>query len=97
MQDYSKYTMNYRVLVVLIESNYIQKYINKGSDEKSLYPYFLSTVLMNSDRNYIKEACCRMIIKFFGSNLAAGGDEDPENLAEKIEYINMVETLMQLG
>lgn len=37
-----------------------------------------------------------MIIKFFGP-AAQQGDEDPENLAEKIEFINMVELLMSIA
>lgn len=26
----------------------------------------LETILKESDKNYIKEACCKMIIKYFG-------------------------------
>lgn len=57
--------MNYRVLAVLIESDYCRQQLNMN--QKSQYPKFLITILNNSDNNYIKESCCRMIIKFFGA------------------------------
>ena len=63
--------MNYRVLQVLIETGYCQKVLNEVN--KSDYPRFLITVLSKTDKNAIKEACCRMIIKYFGKTVK---DED---------------------
>ena len=59
INDYHAYTMNYRVLVVLIESEYCRKVISAVSEDKSTYPNFLVSVLHNAERNYVKEACCR--------------------------------------
>ena len=44
---------------------------------KSDYPNFLILILKESDRNFVKESVCRMIIKYFGKqkskdNEAAG-------------------------
>lgn len=91
--DYNKFTMNFKVLVVLIESGFIQKYLNKYEDN-ALYPSFLSCVLQNCERNYVKEACCRMIIRFFGP---ADGAGDEDLAPEKIEFINMVDVLMDIA
>lgn len=56
---FQTWTMNFRVLVVLIESEYCRKAISQVSDDKSVYPQFLGSILQNAERNYIKEACCR--------------------------------------
>lgn len=58
--------MNFKVLAVLIETGYIQKILK--SQNKSLYPLFLITMLKECDKNFIKEACCRMLIKYFGKD-----------------------------
>lgn len=88
--------MNFKVLVVLIENNYCQNQLNQLN--KSDYPKFLITVLKETDKKYLKEACCRMIIKFFGKHeikdLYNGeGEGDAEG---KIEFINLVEPLIQI-
>lgn len=62
-QDLSSLDMNYKVLVVLIEQGFIQTILNANGDKQE-YPKFLIKVLA-SDKNYVKEACCRMIIKYF--------------------------------
>ena len=90
--------MNFKVLCVLIESGFIQNLCRK-QDNRSMYPNLLSCILQNSDRNFVKESCCRMIIKYFGPN---GFDNDVEEEGddvneEKIEYINMIESLMQIA
>lgn len=100
MTNFNAYTMNYRVLVVLIETGYCQQVLNRF--DKPIYPKFLITVLNNSDRNYIKEACCRMIIKFFGKKKdreggrdgGQGGDNDAD--AGKIEFGDLVEPLTSI-
>jgi len=62
--DFRAFDMNHKVLVVLIESGYIQSILNQT--DKSDYPRFLITVLKNCDEAFIKNAVCRMIIKYFG-------------------------------
>ena len=37
---------------------------------KSDYPKFLILVLEKSDKNFVKESVCRMIIKYFGKQKA---------------------------
>ena len=64
MNNFSAFTMNYKVLVVLIESGYCQQLFNLL--DKDGYPKFLITVLKECDKIYIKQAVCRMIIKYFG-------------------------------
>jgi hypothetical protein len=52
-----EYHFNERVLVVLIESGYIQKefsFLNPGD-----YPTFLKFILVNTERIKLKEASCR--------------------------------------
>jgi hypothetical protein len=102
MANYNSFSMNNKVLVVLIETGYCQQQLNMT--RKDTYPKFLITVLNNSDRNYIKEACCRMIIKFFGKKKGAkgasddapqGGDANDAD-AGKIEFINLVEPLTSI-
>lgn len=88
--------MNFKVLVVLIESNYCQQQLNQLN--KSDYPKFLITVLKETDKRYLKEACCRMIIKYFGKNESkdAGAGEGEGDADGKIEFINLVEPLVQI-
>ena len=94
---YSKYTMNFKVLCVLIESGFIQK-LCRTQDNRSMYPNLLSCILQNSDRNFVKESCCRMIIKYFGPNGFDDVEEENDDVNnEKIEYINMIESLMQIA
>lgn len=52
-----EYLFNERVMVVLIESGYIQKefsFLNPGD-----YPTFLKYILVNTERIKLKEASCR--------------------------------------
>ena len=65
---YGQYDYNYRVLVELIETNYVQDILNVMN--KSDYPKFLILLLEKSDKNYVKESVCRMIIKYFGKQKA---------------------------
>lgn len=67
----------------------------------NIYPKFLITVLNNADRNYVKEACCRMIIKYFSKskNKSSGADDKGgEGGADqaKIQFINLVEPLASI-
>ena len=63
-QQYNTFSYNPKVMIVLIESGYIwDKMRNNRPDE---YPKLLITILQNSDRKVMKEACCRQIIKYFG-------------------------------
>jgi hypothetical protein len=55
---------NPRVLVILIESGHCQWMLS--STNKTDYPKFLITILKESDKNFVKESVCRMIIKSFG-------------------------------
>lgn len=66
LNDFHNYEMNLKVLVVLIETGYIQTIFDLR--DKSIYPKFLITVLKESHRVFVKESCCRMIIKLFGKN-----------------------------
>lgn len=101
MTNFSLYEMNYKVLVTLIETGFCQQIMN--FTDKSEYPKFLIKVYKESDRCYIKEAICRMIIKYFdrkkgekqaaGSSGPGGGQADD---SAKIEFINMVEPLVQV-
>ena len=67
MSDYKNHEYNYRVLVVLIETGFIQDHI-WIANESSKYPEFLKLILENTTRNLVREACFRQIIKFFGQN-----------------------------
>ena len=91
MNNYPAFQFNPRVLVVLIETGYIQQQLSIMN--KSDYPKFLITILKESDRNYVKEACCRRVIKFFGKS-KKGGDDDGD--VGKIEFINLVEPLAEI-
>jgi len=52
----------------------------------------LITVFRETDKSFLKEACCRRIIKFFGKDGQSEGD-----VADgKIEFINLVEPLATL-
>ena len=88
MQNYQEFEFNPKVLVVLIETGYIQAALSSESN-KSEYRKFLITILRETDRNFVKEACCRRIIKFFGKDEKVERDE-PDG---KIEFINLVEPL----
>tara|TARA_B110000285_G_C15048139_1_gene575486 strand:+ start:768 stop:959 length:192 start_codon:yes stop_codon:yes gene_type:complete len=57
------YEYNYKVLVVLIDSGYIQDFVFQ--DNENEYPKFLVGILERSDRGLLKEACCRKVIKYF--------------------------------
>jgi len=94
--NFKQHVMNFKVLVVLIESNYCQQQLNQLN--KSDYPKFLITVLKETDKRYLKEACCRMIIKYFGKNESkdAGAGEGEGDADGKIEFINLVEPLVQI-
>ena len=61
--------------------------------DKSDYPKFLITIYTVTDRLAIKESICKMIIKFFGKKK---GDGDGADESSKIEFINLVEPLVQL-
>ena len=74
MQNYNSFAFNNRVLVVLIETGFCQQIL--GSARKDIYPKFLMSVLYNSNRNFIKEACCKMIIKFFGKKKGSKSEAD---------------------
>jgi hypothetical protein len=71
---------------------------------KSDYPKFLITILHESDRNFVKESVCRMIIKFFGkqksqTNMNAAGPvsgHDGSDEKSKIEFITLVEPLIAI-
>ena len=91
MNNYPAFQFNPRVLVVLIETGYIQQQLSILN--KSDYPKFLITIIKETDRNYVKEACCRRIIKFFGKS-KKGGDDDGD--VGKIEFINLVEPLAEI-
>jgi len=93
MNNFSAFQFNQKVMVVLIETGYIQQVLNVMS--KSDYPKFLITLLKETDRGTIKEACCRMIIKFFGRKKAKdeGGKDEGQG---KIEFINLVEPLVAI-
>ena len=82
MSDYNTFSMNYRVLVVLIETGYFQQLLDPMG--KNVYPTFLITVLDNADKNYVKEACCRMIIKFFCADKNKKGPSD-DKAAEDLD------------
>jgi hypothetical protein len=73
MHGYHSMDYNPRVLVVLIETGHCQKLLN--SVNKSDYPKFLITILRESDRNFVKESVCRMIIKSFGKRKSKDGTE----------------------
>lgn len=88
--------MNLKVLVVLIETQYCQTILTE-SFEKSDYPKFLFSILINCNQNYIKHAVCRMIIKYFGKRKdAKDGAQDIEEDAKKIEFITLVEPLVKI-
>lgn len=93
--DFNGYSLNSKVLIVLIETEFCQKKLNIIN--KSDYPKFLIEILKESDRNIIKESACRMIIKLFGKSKSgdAQGDND-ENDIGKIEFINLVEPLVSI-
>ena len=100
--DFRAFDMNNRVLVVLIESGYIQSILNQTV--KSDYPKFLITVLKSTDEAFLKNAVCRMIIKYFGKKKdkepgSSGGPasgQDGGDDGGKIEFINMVEPLINI-
>ena len=50
--------------MVLIETGHCQRMLH--TTNKTDYPKFLITILRESDRNFVKESVCRMIIKSFG-------------------------------
>jgi hypothetical protein len=67
---------------------------------KTDYPKFLIAILKESDKNFVKEAVCRMIIKYFGKQKSkdiidasnAGAGHEDEN--DKIQFITLVEPLI---
>ena len=59
--------------------------------EKSNYPKFLEMILDKSDRNIVKEACCKMITQFFGKI-----EEEKIDLEERIQFIKIVEPLVKI-
>ena len=65
------FSYNAKVLVILIECGYIQEILNPMS--KADYPRFLIALLSQSDRNFVKESVCRMIIKYFGKKKSSDG------------------------
>lgn len=103
MQSYHAVDYNPRVLVVLIESGHCQKMLN--SLNKSDYPKFLITILRESNRNFVKESVCRMIIKSFGkrkskedqggSALSIAGFEGSDD-KNKLEFATLVEPLIKI-
>ena len=94
----STYDYNNRVLVELIETGHVQELLN--SMNKTDYPKFLIAILKESDKNFVKEAVCRMIIKYFGKQKSkdiidesnAGAGHEDEN--DKIQFITLVEPLI---
>lgn len=72
MNGYKQYDYNHRVLVELIETGYVQDALNIMN--KSDYPKFLITILKESDKNFVKESVCRMIIKYFGKKKSSNND-----------------------
>ena len=91
MGNYAGYEFNPKVLVVLIETGYIQECLSVNN--KSDYPKFLITILRETDKSFLKEACCRRIIKFFGKDDKGRDGDEPDG---KIEFINLVEPLAAL-
>lgn len=92
--DFDSYEFNPKVLAVLIEKEYLQQYCLKARpDDLDFYPGLLSVVLEKAPQHYLKESCCRMIIKYFGPQ-ASVGDDELEDLSKKIEFINLVKLLM---
>lgn len=53
------------------------------------------SALENVDKIYVKEACCRMIIKYFGKVKGKGGGDGNVD-QEKIEFIKLIEPLFQM-
>ncbi|TNV85265.1 hypothetical protein FGO68_gene15236 [Halteria grandinella] len=105
-----EYVFNERVLMVLIESGYIQEQfslLNPGE-----YPGFLKYILQSSQRIKLKEAACRQIIKLFqmsgkneskqmtpgaplkGTMAGQGAASRKEEESSKIEFINLVDPLI---
>lgn len=65
--------------------------------DKSIYPRFLITVLNESNKIYVKESCCRMMIKLFGSkNEVKSVSGDGEGDTGKIEFIKLIEPLISV-
>lgn len=91
MTNYNQYEYNYKVLVVLIETGYIQQVMQMDLEK---YPKFLVGMLENSDRLLVKEACCRRIIKFFGKYRKDDGNEGGD--IGKIEFITLVQPLTSI-
>lgn len=94
MVSFNSFQFNNKVMAVLIETGYCQQMLNMLS--KSDYPKFLITLLQQSDRGLIKEACCRMVIRFFGKSKKKDDGGAEANDAGKIEFINMVEPLVNI-
>jgi len=94
MNNYPAFTFNPKAMVVFIDTGYIQQVLNQMS--KSDYPKFLISLLKESDRAVIKEACCRMIIKFFGKKKGKDDEDGKDEGTGKIEFINLVEPLVAI-
>jgi hypothetical protein len=106
MNSYQAVYYNPRVLVVLIETGHCQRMLN--TINKSDYPKFLITILGESNRNFVKESVCRMIIKSFGkrkskdagiegrgSVLSMVGLDGPDE-KNKLEFVTLVEPLIKI-
>ena len=72
MHSYHAVDYNPRVLVVLIETGHCQRMLQRTS--LTDYPKFLITILRESDRNFVKESVCRMIIKYFSKHKSKDTD-----------------------
>ena len=90
MQSFKKHEFNLRILQVLIETGYCQTALSIVN--KSDYPNFLITVLRETDKSFLKESVCKMIIRFFGKQ----GDDAEGEARSKIEFITLVEPLIHI-
>ena len=65
---------NQNVLIVLIESGYLQQEFSSFLNPKE-YPDFLIHILRHSERIKVKEAACRKIIKLFAEKKKENPDK----------------------
>ena len=105
MLSYHAVDYNPRVLVVLIETGHCQRMLT--ATNKTDYPKFLITILGESNRNFVKESVCRMIIKSFGKrkskeSMDSGGSAlsiaglDGSDEKGKLEFSTLVEPLIKI-
>ena len=63
LNNYVQYEYNYKVLVVLIDYEYVRDFVYDSNPYD--YPKFLVGILEKSDRGLLRESCCRRLIKYF--------------------------------